>query len=220
MVTFLIVGCGGGAGAGIDGGMSDSHDGSTGGDDGGEPAADAAVGGEDGGGRAEDGGSTDGGSGRGEPDDVAVNTSGTRIKMRVGTTPDGAKAFLGWYDTMRGDDCTFLVASDGQRRCLPGTSVFVGSFFADNGCTQPLAYVSLSGCSSAPAAKYASRFDTSCTTGGSVIRLYPVTGMHTGTAYLGSPGNCIVTNPGSFTLYAIGAEIPATAFQPVTESLE
>lgn len=65
--------------------------------------------------------------------------SGTRIKARVGTTADGAKMFLGWFDAERGVDCEFLKAADGQTRCLPvGPSVQAGKLFSDSACTTPV----------------------------------------------------------------------------------
>ena len=45
------------------------------------------------------------------PNELAVYQGGSRIKMRVGTTEDGAKTFLGWRDTMRDEDCSFVRAA-------------------------------------------------------------------------------------------------------------
>lgn len=61
--------------------------------------------------------------------------SGTRIKMRVGETPDGAKMFLGWHDAERGENCSFRVAADGKTRCLPEVYES-GAAFTDENCAQ------------------------------------------------------------------------------------
>lgn len=65
--------------------------------------------------------------------------SGSRIRARVGVTDDGAKQFLGWRDSQLSLDCTFSDPGDGQKRCLPSAALV--QFFADVGCTQPLARV-------------------------------------------------------------------------------
>ncbi len=39
--------------------------------------------------------------------------SGTRIKMKVLNTPDGAKVLQGWHDTQRNEECSLRLASDG-----------------------------------------------------------------------------------------------------------
>jgi len=49
----------------------------------------------------------DGGNGSGSGLDVTQ--SGSRIKARVLSTPDGAKAFDGWVDTQRNEDCAFAL---------------------------------------------------------------------------------------------------------------
>ena len=139
--------------------------------------------------------------------------------MRIGTTPDGARAFLGWHDAMRGDDCAFGLAADGQLRCLPTVTAYVDDLFADNGCTQLLASANKLGCPSQPAVKYAGTY-VQCATGGTRVKVYPVTGEHTGRVFTGSPGNCSETTPIRLMIYRIGAEVPATAFQPVAERLE
>src|SRR5262245_10400360 len=72
-----------------------------------------------------------------------IYQSGTRIKLRVGTTPDGAKTFLGWHDAQRSEHCNFYAAADGTRRCLPvfdqPSAALDASVFSDAQCTMQLA---------------------------------------------------------------------------------
>lgn len=78
------------------------------------------------------------------PAGYSALASGTRIKARVGTTPDGAKLFLGWHDAELGVDCEFLKASDGLTRCLPvGPVVQAGTLFADSSCSKPVVRLEL-----------------------------------------------------------------------------
>ena len=78
------------------------------------------------------------------PAGYSALASGTRIKARVGTTPDGAKLFIGWHDAELGEACSFRTAADGKTRCLPdvydstasSSPVAPGSrYFSDPGCT-------------------------------------------------------------------------------------
>ena len=195
----LVMGCGN-PGAGDDGAGDDDG----GGPSDGRPAIDAEGGG--------DGGPTT---------DLDVNKSGTRIKMRVGTTPDGARTFLGWRDVQRNDDCYFQYAADGMQRCLPSNAASISSFFRDAGCTLPLGLVASAACPTPPVPKYATRFDTVCSAPGRYgLHVYNVTGAHTGTIFTGSPSSCTATTVQGYLFYVVGAEVPAADFAGVTESIE
>jgi hypothetical protein len=67
-------------------------------------------------------------------------TSGTRLKARYYVGADGSKQFIGWRDTMRNEDCSFATAEAGMVRCLPAVGAYA-TFYADAGCSQPLATV-------------------------------------------------------------------------------
>jgi hypothetical protein len=202
LATLLLFGCNDGAHNGTDASdpTGDDDDDTTGDDDDDSAGDDA---------------------GTGDTDPLSVNRGGSRIKMRVGTTPDGARAFLGWHDTMTDDDCAFSIAADGQQRCLPSAqSAFIQNFFSDSGCSQPLGYVSTSNCSTLSPPKYAYSFELLCTSNVYVGRYHLVTAAHTGTVYSGSPTSCTVwTSPG-FQFYRFGPELPSSTFQAATESLE
>src|SRR5262249_36764419 len=48
---------------------------------------------------------------------VAAAVSGSRLRAKYLTTADGARQFVGWYDSQRKEDCSFDVAEDGQMHC-------------------------------------------------------------------------------------------------------
>lgn len=45
--------------------------------------------------------------------------SGSRIRAKALITDEGDRAFLGWYDSQRQEDCDFLRDAEGTLRCLP-----------------------------------------------------------------------------------------------------
>ena len=155
-------------------------------------------------------GGTGGGSG-GTPD----YTSGTRIKARVLSSTDGAKAFAGFYDSMLAMPCSFGHAADDSVRCLP-TNVAYTTLWADSGCTIPLAYT-VPGCS----VTYAQKTETtnSCVDVGyysvsTRTRIFSVAAPYTGAMiWTGVPGSCnMTTTPAAYSLFTVGAEVPASNF--------
>ena len=153
----------------------------------------------------------------GGPSELGVYESGSRLKMRVGTSPDGAKTFLGWRDTMRNEDCAFGVAADGQQRCLPASSgsYLENVFWGDSGCTTTrLAYLQV-GCVAATG--YVHHYLTSCSP--YQVRVHMLGARHAGTVYVRSGASCTVSTA-TFDFYRLGPEVPAGSFVGVTESLE
>ncbi|MCU1280659.1 MAG: hypothetical protein JWM53_4205, partial [bacterium] len=142
--------------------------------------------------------------------------SGTRIKARVQSTPDGAKAFAGFYDSTLTTACSFNRAADDALRCLPATSAYAGTYWGDSGCSTLLAYSSTGGC--APAYAQKSEATASCVDIGFYStnarqRIYAISGAYTGaTVWVGAPGSCTMTaTPAAFTFYTLGSEVaPAT----------
>lgn len=56
-----------------------------------------------------------------------VYRSGSRLRAEVLQGADGSSQFAGWYDTTLGVECHYVVAADGETRCLPrvaGSPVF------------------------------------------------------------------------------------------------
>lgn len=146
------------------------------------------------------------------PTVMGVYESGDRLKMRVGDSPDGARHFIGWFDEELGIACAFATATDGAQRCLPAVAMNVASFFADDGCTQPLGFHNP--CSTSP--EYMRRVDV-CTGEQDIYRVGPA---FTGQAYQGSPGSCFAVTPNAVELYTLGAEQAASTFVAIEESVE
>ena len=59
---------------------------------------------------------------QGDASETGGNVSGSRLKARYASTPDGAKVFMGWYDSQLNEKCTFMLAEDGNMRCLPSAA--------------------------------------------------------------------------------------------------
>jgi hypothetical protein len=152
----------------------------------------------------------------GGPSQLGVYESGARLKMRVGTTPDGAKTFLGWRDTMRNEDCAFLTASDGQPRCLPAAAASYAEdlFWGDAGCTTTRLAYSSGSCP--PVTGYARAVST-CQP--FRFTIYALGDRHTGPAYVKSGATCTLYT-GANEYYVLGAEVAPGSFVAATESLE
>lgn len=148
-----------------------------------------------------------------------VNQSGSRIKMNVLSTPDGAKAFAGWRDTELDVDCNFMLAGDGATRCLPVTDTYQVSpiYFADAACTIPAGL--RSGCTG-PEPRHILRYPdtTTCPSGG--YRIHQAGARYT-TGYVRSGASCVALTPSPTTAYyALGAEVAPSTFQSATTAVE
>ena len=65
---------------------------------------------------------------------------GSRLTFPLWRTADGFAVRKGTiHDGMLDVDCTFEIATDGRRRCLPASHSLINHRFADPACTQPLA---------------------------------------------------------------------------------
>ena len=135
---------------------------------------------------------------------------GTRLKARYYVADDGARQFAGWYDTLRGEECSFQMAADGKRRCMPAATVTGGTYYADAACTQPLGY-DYTGCVSGG---YGVVWEyPACSQ--QRLRLYPILGAFTGKPYVKSGASCIQTME-TANLVRLGTEIPASSFVAAT----
>ena len=209
-------GDGGSTGGGYDGAGGASGGGSGGGSSGGASGSGSGGNGSSSGGGSGGSSGSGGGSG-GAAREAAVmglpaySRTALASAGRPCRTSDGALGFETLYDHQLGVACTALTATDGQLRCLPYDGAFVQSFYADSGCTTPVAY-SAYGLCPAPQPAYAVHYDASLQE-----TAYPVTGTFTGTAYVGDPASCtLVTPTEARTFYTIGAAIDPSAFEAVT----
>lgn len=168
-----------------------------------------------------DGGTSDGGTDDTDSigsSQLGIYASGSRIKMRVGVTPDGAKTFIGWYDSVRRENCGFTAASDGVKRCIPttGTATF-SAYFSDVNCSVPLAVTVRSACNNAPAIAIGYAYVSECPIGMSV---YPIFSEFTQQVYAGTTGTCSPTTASNFRFWTTGPEILPSEFQEMEEQIE
>jgi hypothetical protein len=201
-IALVFAACGNMGGGNNNGGNGGSGGtGGTGGTGGG-----GGTGGTGGGGGT---GGSGGGAG-GVPDYV----SGTRIKARVQATPDGAKAFAGFYDNSLAVPCSFNRAADDVLRCLPNTYAYAGVYWGDAGCTAPIAY-STTGCNPTYAQK--AEATNSCVDIGyystnSRMHILSVAGAYSGAmVWSGTPGSCNpLATPATLSFFLLGSEVAAS----------
>lgn len=65
-----------------------------------------------------------------------VALSGTRLSAEWDTPEDGEARFLGFYDSKKKVHCTFMLAEDGEQRCLPKQEDAV-VYYEDEDCEVP-----------------------------------------------------------------------------------
>lgn len=71
--------------------------------------------------------------------------SGSRLKRRIRTTSDGSQQFVGWFDTDRGESCSFRKVEWNVERCIPDENVIEAIeyrdstvYYTDQSCTVPV----------------------------------------------------------------------------------
>ncbi len=148
-------------------------------------------------------GGVDGGGGDAGPYTGPDYASGTRLRAELFASADGATQWHGWYDKQFDAECTYVGASDGTTRCLPG-DVYVANSYADASCTQPLA--ARATCLASPA-KYIVDYTTEC-----AADVYLVgTNLGALTTVYSNPG-CVPLTTNGETYFTIGAKADITAF--------
>ena len=151
------------------------------------------------------------------PEQPPGNVSGDRIVAQYLEADDGARAFVGWWDSERDELCTWTTAADGVTRCLPTEGLTVmpsaGGFsqvvyFSDDACTLPLAIRWDDSCGNRHIAT--KRDDSICPT---VSIVYSVEEEpHQGVMYGLHDVDCVPMGPAADWQYATTGEVPASAF--------
>lgn len=151
-------------------------------------------------------------------------TSGTRIRARYYNGEDGSRQFVGWRDTERDEDCSFQQAEDGQTRCTP-TYLAPAVYYADAGCTQPLAAVSkpatgLCGVTvTTPVPQYAADYRTTLCSGSVKVLQVGATALPSLVyTFSGTCGAGVAPNA-AFDYYST-TPVPASSFVAATEEVE
>jgi hypothetical protein len=218
VVLGLLMGCGGSSG------VSSMPTGSAG-DAQGSAGAEAGIGGGGAGATAGSAGTgqaagTTGSAGIQGIDKVSEALSGTRLKAYWYTSTDGSRQFAGkWFDSTLNIDCTIAVDPTGKMRCLPTLAPVALSYYADAGCSTPVAALpkvyqnceSWAGFANSTFANITNA--ASCPAG--ISRLgAPITG----TVYTGTPGACSPSTSAaqSYSFFTIGAAIDLATFAEVS----
>jgi hypothetical protein len=188
------------------GGTSTGHPGGSGG---------AAPGTGGAGGAVHDGGLADV-LGNPVPPANADPTAGSRLKPKYRQGDDGAKEYLAgqWFDSMRGEDCTFQLAADGKTRCLPDGTTF--RYYADAACATPMVLMQNT---CAPPKYGTAAVDPTCGLDPSANRVFAIGQATTPMTIYGKSGaSCFAIGPTTtdYQYYAVGAEVTADNFVAAT----
>lgn len=142
----------------------------------------------------------------------ARNESGSRLTATYLDGEDGSRAFVGFYDTIRKEDCSFQLAGDGKMRCMPAAANLVdgSGYFADAECTKQLAHVvTATSCGAGP--RYAAVWDYGACPAPSV-RIFEIGEQYTGDIY-SSDGSCTaIPRPATLTFYELDDAVRTSEF--------
>ncbi len=83
-------------------------------------------------------------------DGAGAATDGSRLIARYDVGVDGSRFYAGITDTMLDEPCAFATASDGKRRCLPGSEAG-DVLYLDDQCTHGVLVANVNGCPVPPA---------------------------------------------------------------------
>ncbi len=131
--------------------------------------------------------------------------------MRAVVGGDGSRQQLGFFDTMRMENCTFVTATDGTQRCLPLESLAQDiGHFADAQCTMRIFVVSIT-CAVVP--KYGVRIPSSCPVAWDVHTLGAELSPTPTQVFGLSGGNCVAVSPAAgYRLFADRGSVSPTDF--------
>lgn len=155
------------------------------------------------------------------PSGPGDSTGGTRLKSRVYVADDGTKQWVGWHDSQLGIDCAFVTAADGQTRCLPTGTANGSGYYADDGCSQPVAEVS-KGCAAPKLALVADASGGTCATARLRVLAIgsPLTAGNVYAKYNGCTALPVSSAATAVDLYTTGAETPASTYVAATEQVQ
>jgi hypothetical protein len=153
---------------------------------------------------------------------LALYKSGSRLKAVVGRTPDGAQAWLGWWDDDLGIDCTFQLTDDGEERCIPTRSNGQIQYFTDPGCSQPL-YNYYEAAPRCEQDEMIAIWGSSVELCKQTVVVYENDGVFSGEfVYYNNNGTCMSYNRTDFQGWGfirLGARIPLDRFVPLTRTV-
>jgi len=131
--------------------------------------------------------------------------AGTRLVPVFLTAEDESRQFVGWFDRLRGEDCAFELAADGQVRCLPSEAI-EATVFADATCKTRMA----SACSSA---RYVIERESACGDRPRFHVFAPGRRFRPTSAFAQTEHGCSRVAPDDAGVYvAVGDEVPPALF--------
>lgn len=150
------------------------------------------------------------------PTATTSSASAGRLERVVLTWPGGKTTHFEWRDAQLDVACqTYFAAADGSRRCVPfQPGIGISGYFADLGCTQPLASVQRAGTGCTP--RFATEYFDHC---GRRARVFRVGARHTGAVYGKTTTGCAAQTGVTTALYAITSEMAPSELAPLTESV-
>lgn len=141
--------------------------------------------------------------------------NGKRLRAKYRESEDGAKEFLPgvWFDSVRGEDCSFVDLIEGVSRCLPPATPITDAY-TDSACLAAvrLMIAASTACTGA-VPKYAIERPSDC--GQSSVKMYARSSAYSGEIYQKSGAACVKTTTAydsSYRFFLVGAEIPLTEF--------
>lgn len=137
--------------------------------------------------------------------------SGSRLEARFQIGDDGSRRQTSeWLDTVRGEICRPMRASDGVMRCLPGDYIApAGVYFSAPSCdaSSELFAMSLTCAGAAPVVLREQPADC-----GSTFRVSGLGAPYAGGIYALHNGCVPVPRDDAYAYHALGVEVPASAF--------
>ena len=140
----------------------------------------------------------------------------SRLKPVYKTSDDGGCWFWTWFDSELDVDCGFQEFTDGTHRCAPSPWAEPLDTFSDDACTVEAKVAAISACTTAPAPKYAMRFegDFGCRRVAEVFPTGEVLGGTTPPArWVMSDTGCVPASLSADSRYvAVGARLDPSSF--------
>lgn len=146
---------------------------------------------------------------------LKIYQSGTRMKMRVGTSPDGSKDFRGWYDSQLEINCVFRKMYTGLTRCIPEETSLNDRWYSDAACTVRHAAFPKEDEARDPFTIISMELSTG------TFGVFQITGSVTGYLYSNSSGTCTGwPRPAEYlSVYSV-VQMDASGYQGQVETVE
>jgi hypothetical protein len=157
---------------------------------------------------------------------IPGDSSGSRLKRKVYTSPDGLSvgvSFGAFRDSALGLDCMLATVPGGASRCMPTGAVF-RAFYEDAACTVRLVGVHDPCGSAVPAYATVSESSAGC----NPVPVDPAKWYHVGAKFQNAPayykdsaGACLLYPAAAgYSYFALGPEVNYAEFAPMSLSVE